>query len=85
VLGFVRHWQSPLAGTETKEDSFNRYRRFEQQYPEFGEQLEKLSQLPVEQAALGYLKFSLSLGADKLTEAQHSAALLIANRFGWVL
>jgi hypothetical protein len=85
VLGFVRDWQPPMAGTETKEDSFNRYRRFEQQYPELGEQLEKLTQLPVEQAALGYLEFALSLGAGKLTEAQHSAALLIANRFGWGL
>jgi hypothetical protein len=85
VLGFVRHWQSPLAGTESKEDSFNRYRRFEQQYPELGAQLEKLSQLPVEQAGQAYLKFALEMGAAKLTEEQRAAAGVIANRFGWAL
>ena len=83
VLGFVRHLKSPLAGTENKEDSFNRYRRFEQQYPEIGAQLESLSQLPVEQAGEAYLKFALEIGGVKLTDEQRAAADLIADRFGW--
>lgn len=85
VLGFIRLWKSPLAGTETKEDSFNRFRRFEQQYPELGLRLDKIQQLPVEESAAASLALALELGSENLTSAQTSAAKMVADRFGWTL
>lgn len=85
VLGFIRLWESPLAGTETKEDSFNRFRRFEQQYPEAGQRLDEIQQLPVEQSAEALLAFALEIGAGRITEDQASAARMVADRFSWSL
>lgn len=83
VLGFVRHWLTPVAGTEHKEDSFNRYRRFELQFPELGQRLEALLQLPVEAGASAMLEFCLELGSATLTPAQVAAAEIVSQRFGW--
>jgi hypothetical protein len=84
VLGFIRLWESPMAGTESKEDSFNRFRRFEQQFPELGLELDQIQQLPVEKSAEQLLNLALRLGKGHLTEQQVEQAELVRTRFGFL-
>ncbi|MFM6939329.1 MAG: hypothetical protein ACKOUD_01740 [Rhodoluna sp.] len=83
VLGFIRAWQSPLAGTESKEDNLSRHRRFELQYPELAVELEGLQQLPVEASGRGLLDLVLRLGAGQLTDVDAANARIVQDRFGW--
>jgi hypothetical protein len=83
VLGFIRAWQSPLAGTEPQEDNLSRHRRFELQYPELASELEALQQRPVEASAKGLLEMMLRLGAPHLRQKDLANALIVQDRFGW--
>lgn len=83
VLGFIRAWQAPLAGTESKEDNLSRHRRFELQYPELAAELEALQQLPVEASGRGLLELVLRLGVGHLNEADVANARIVQARFGW--
>jgi hypothetical protein len=84
ALGFIRAWVSPKPGTEPKEDNLDRFRRFEQQYPELGERIELILQKPVEQATKSLLELVLELGEGHLTDNHLAQALLVQNRFGWI-
>lgn len=84
VLGFIRHWVAPLPGTEPREDNLDRFRRFEQQYPELGSEIDAILQRPVELAARGLLDLVLRLGAAHLSERQLKQARVVQARFGWL-
>lgn len=84
VLGFVRHWVAPLPGTEPREDNLDRFRRFEQQYPELGSEIDAILQRPVEQAARGLLDLVLRLGAGNLSDRHLEQARVVQTRFGWL-
>jgi len=83
VLGMVRFWQPPTVGTQDAQDSLNRYRRFEVQYPAIALQIEKLLQSDVETCAKGLLKLVTELGARSLTQDQASQAQVIKRSLGW--
>jgi hypothetical protein len=84
VLGFIRAWQKPVAGTESKEDNLSRHRRFEIQHPDLAAKLEALQQLPVEESAKGLLNLVLELGHDNLRDQDLANASLVQQRFGWI-
>jgi hypothetical protein len=81
VVGFVRDRIAPAAGAEKVEDNLDRFRRFEQQYPAEGSRLDRILQLPVEEAAQGLLDFTLGLGG--FTDFQHEQADVVRRRLGW--
>ena len=83
ALGFIRAWVPPLPGTEPKEDNLDRYRRFEQQYPDLGAEINRILQQPVEVASKQLLELVLRLGAGSLTPKHLEQARLVQNRFGW--
>lgn len=67
--------------SESKKDSLNAYRRFEQDYPELGSELEKLLLLPTEAAAKGFCRALLrELDASEKEQAQYQ---IIAARLNW--
>lgn len=84
ALGFIRAWIAPKPGTEPIEDNLDRFRRFEQQYPELGAQIDLILQQPVEAATRALLELVLHLGAGHLTETHRAQARLVQNRFGWI-
>lgn len=84
ALSFIRAWLPPVAGTETREDNLDRFRRFEQQYPELGAELEGILQQPVEAAAKHLLELVVRLGAKALTEKHLSQVHVVRARFGWI-
>jgi hypothetical protein len=84
ALGFIRAWVAPAPGTEPKEDNLDRFRRFEQQYPELGMRVEAILQQPVEAASRQTLELVLELGQGRLTDAHIAKARLVQQRFGWV-
>lgn len=83
ALGFVRALEVPKPGTEAKADNLNRYRRFELQYPELGEELEKLQRLSAEDCSKGLLDLVLRLLGDRASAKQVENANLVKRRFGW--
>ena len=83
ALGFIRAWVAPAPGTEPKEDNLDRFRRFEQQYPELGARVEAILQQPVETASRQTLELVLELGHSRLTDQHIANARLVQKRFGW--
>lgn len=83
ALGFVRALKAPVPGSEAKEDNLNRYRRFELQYPELGEELVGLQHLSAEDYSRALLNLVLSLLGDKASAKQLENANLVRRRFGW--
>ena len=83
ALGFARALAAPMPGSEAKEDNLNRYRRFELQYPELGEELDRLQRLSAEDCSRGLLDLVLRLLGDKASARQLENANLVRNRFGW--
>ena len=81
VVGFVRDRLVPATGAEKIEDNLDRYRRFEQQYPAEGARLDMILQLPVEDAAMALLDFTLGLGG--FSDLQHEQAEVVRRRLGW--
>lgn len=84
VLGFIRSWVAPLPGTEPREDNLDRFRRFEQQHPDLGRELDEILQRPVELAAKGLLELVLRLGEGTLSAKQIAQARVVQSRFGWL-
>lgn len=84
ALGFIRAWVAPKPGTEPKEDNLDRFRRFEQQYPELGARVEGILQQPVEKAAKELVELVLELGAGRLTDSHLAQAQLVQKRFSWI-
>ncbi len=84
ALGFMRAWVKPLAGTEPKEDNLDRFRRFEQQYPELGAEIEAILQQPVEAAGKHLVDLVVRVGQGHLTEKHLSQVHVVRQRFGWI-
>ena len=84
TLGFLRSWVSPLAGTEPKEDNLDRFRRFEQQYPVLGAEIEGILQQPVEAAAKHLLDLVVRVGHGHLSDKHLSQVHVVRARFGWI-
>lgn len=83
VLAFIRALESPADGTQGKEDNLNRYRRFEEQYPEFGEKLDDLQKLSAEECHRGLLEMVLTLLGSRLSESQSRQVRVVKDRLGW--
>jgi hypothetical protein len=84
TLGFLRSWVRPLAGTEAKEDNLDRFRRFEQQYPELGAEIESILQQPVEAAGKHLLALVVRVGHGHLSDKHLSQVHVVRARFGWI-
>ena len=84
LLGLVRQNVLPIAGTETAQDNFSRYRRFEQQYPELGERIELAQQLPLEACARALLAIAIEVSGDSLTKHELEQVYVIRHRLGWI-
>ena len=84
ALGFIRAWVKPLAGTEPKEDNLDRFRRFEQQYPELGDEIEAILQQPVEAAGKHLVDLVVRVGHGHLTDKHLSQVNVVRQRFGWI-
>ena len=82
VLGFVRDRLPVALGTEGLEDNFDRFRRFEKQYPAEAARIESILQLPVEDSAMAQLDFVLGLGG--FSELQKAQAAAVRQRLGWL-
>lgn len=84
VLGLVRAWVAPQPGTTAKEDTLNRYRRFEIQYPEIAESLEALHHLANEEAGRTLLNLVENIGGDRLDETKHEQIAFLRRTLDWV-
>ncbi|MFM1796020.1 MAG: hypothetical protein RLZZ340_697, partial [Actinomycetota bacterium] len=84
ALGFMRAWVKPLAGTEPKEDNLDRFRRFEQQYPELGAEIEAILQQPVEAGGKHLVDLVVRVGHGHLTEKHLSQVHVVRQRFDWI-
>ena len=84
VLGFMRAWVKPLAGTEAKEDNLDRFRRFEQQYPELGAEIEGILQQPVEAAGKHLVDLVVRVGHGHLSDKHLSQIHVVRQRFDWI-
>jgi len=84
LLGLVRLNVLPMPGSEDLEDNFNRYRRFEQQYPIIGARLEKAQQLPLEVCAQSLLQIAVEVCGDKIGERELAQISVVRTRLGWL-
>ena len=84
LLGFMRAWVKPLPGTEPKQDNLDRFRRFEQQYPELGAEIEGIIQQPVEAAGKHLIDLVVRVGHSHLSEKHLSQVHVVRARFGWI-
>lgn len=83
VLGMVRFWKNPVAGSEKYQDNLNRYRRFEIQYPEEAALIEELLQSDVENCSIGLLKLILNLAGNSLEQTALEQVTVVKQRLGW--
>jgi hypothetical protein len=83
LLGLIRDSKSPVPGSEHTEDSLNRYRRFEQQYPDLANELEEILQTSVDECFRGLLEFVLRVLKGKLSPEQYAKASIVKRRLGW--
>ena len=81
-LGLVRSVQPPMAGFAGLEDSFNRFRRFDFQYPELALKIEDALQKNVEESAQVLLELAIEL--KPLTQSGERQVLAIKNRLSWI-
>lgn len=65
----------------SKKDSLNAYRRFEQDYPELGSELERLLLMPAEAAAKGLC--SVLMREFNATEKERAQYQVVAARLNW--
>jgi len=84
LLGLVRLNLAPVAGSEPKQDNLNRYRRFEQQYPQLGERLELAQQKPIEACARELLHIAIEVCGDSLGQRELHQIFVIRERLGWI-
>jgi hypothetical protein len=84
TLGFIRAWVKPLTGTESKQDNLDRFRRFEQQYPELGAEIETILQQPVEAAGKHLVDLVVRLGHGHLSDKHLAQVQVVRQRFGWI-
>jgi hypothetical protein len=84
ALGFIRAWVEPLPGTEAKEDNLDRFRRFEQQHPALGAEIEGILQQPVEAAGKHLLDLVVRVGEAKLSDKHLSQVHVVRARFRWI-
>jgi len=84
LLGLVRLNVSPVEGSESLPDNFNRYRRFELQYPTLGEQIELAQQMPLEACAQSLLQIAVEICGDKIGDRELSQISAVRTRLGWM-
>lgn len=63
LLGLIRHWVKPKAGTQHLEDIFSRFRRFEKQYPVLAARIEEYLELDPESCAKALLALVLEVAS----------------------
>ena len=83
LLGLLRQCAAASPGTEEREDNLNRFRRFEQQYPRLGAELDSYLRQDVESCAKNLLKLALReckifLGNDSEVKVE-----TVTGVFGW--
>jgi len=83
ALGLIRAALRPVPGTENKEDNLNRFRRFEQQYPDLAKELGVIERRSVESCFKGLLELVLQVLKDKLSSEQIAQANTVKNQLGW--
>lgn len=83
AVTLLREWVKPASGTEHKTDNLNGLRRFEQQYPELGERLEEITQLPVEASAKELLHLLQQYAQENLDEKHLHQVYVVRHRLGW--
>ena len=81
ALGFLRAVRTPVIDTDPLEDSLDRFRRVEFQYPQEAKVLSDILELPIEDAAQALLAFVSKL--DILNDEQLSRADIVRSRLGW--
>ncbi len=81
LLGLIRDIQKPSPGYAELEDSFNRYRRFDFQYPGIALRIEEALQMRVGESAKVLLQLAIEL--KQLTPRAEAQVLAIKNRLGW--
>lgn len=84
LLGLIRACKEPEGGTAHKQDSLNRYRRFEQQYPKLGAQIEMLQEMTAEQAAEGFLGIVNNVCREKLDAQKLAQIAVVRERLNWI-
>jgi hypothetical protein len=83
LLGMIRVIQAPKAEFLRVEDSFNRFRRFDFQYPELAMRIEQALHQNVEECAALLLTLAIELKA--LTHRSERQIFAIKNRLGWIV
>jgi hypothetical protein len=81
LLGLVRANEEPKPGFTDLEDSFNRFRRFDFQYPGLALRIEDALQGNVEESAQVLLGLAIEL--KPLTDRAERQVFAIKNRLGW--
>ncbi len=83
LVGLIRHWMPVAEGTEHLTDNLASLRRFERQYPAFGQQLTTAQTRTVDECGRELLSIALAAGAGVLTDRQLAQAEVVARRLGW--
>ncbi|MEY4367375.1 MAG: hypothetical protein RLZ28_790 [Actinomycetota bacterium] len=84
LLGLVRLNVLPVAGSENLPDNFNRYRRFEKQYPVIAERIENAQQMPLESCAQSLLEIAVEVCGAKIGNRELSQIATVRTRLGWI-
>ena len=83
LVGLIRHWLPVASGTEGLTDNLAPLRRFERQYPAFGEQISSAQARSVDDCGRELLSIALTAGAAKLSEKHLAQAEVVSRRLGW--
>jgi hypothetical protein len=84
LLALVRLNVLPADGSQDLQDNFNRYRRFEQQYPELGLRIELAQQMSLEPCAQTLLQLAVEVCGDKIGRRELSQICAVRTRLGWM-
>jgi hypothetical protein len=83
LIPLIRLAQTPITGSESREDNLNGFRRLEQQYPNLAEQIELACQMNVEEAGRALLE--IACGLKELTSTEKAQVNVLVTRFDWQL
>ena len=83
LVSLIRHWLPVAEGTEHLTDHLASLRRFERQYPAFGQEIAAAQARSVEECGRHLLSIALTAGAAKLTDRQVAQAEVVSRRLGW--
>jgi hypothetical protein len=83
LVGLIRHWLAVAPGTEHLTDNLASLRRFERQYPAFGQKIAAAQASSAEECGRQIVAIALEAGAGVLTEKQIAQAEVVSRRLGW--